>query len=586
MKKKALILFGTLFVLLGGTGVGGYLWILAQLKKEALIAKMEEAWDCRAHLDGTEVSLLSSPATVKLVGLKLTPVFEDEEGRTEVEKPLEQRPPILDEDVLVSAKEAVLSVELTELLRGTLKIEKLHLDGVKVKAVIDKEGESSLDALFDSPEEAHEKANELPTSGSVSPPASSPVGKEEAPSAAAPVASPPPLPESVPTPAPPNASAPVAEPASATPVAPAEPAAPVAEVPAPATPAPTVPTPAAPSKPGTTPPPSLPPSAKASDGSKVLVKKSKKKKRTKKKRERKPMNASELRMNLAIKEVSISDGSFENIDLEKSTHILFDGLNVALNDIDIVPTDLANHNSCDFDLKSRIKVTKIDKQQTVADFVVSANGTAKPFDPGTSLWSPDLKLDVLLAKGGLLGGESLSKQLSKKDLKKISGYGISLDDIALGGVLKEDATARIHIIRGNKIMLEDDTRLAFPQYEITMLEKSWFNAPEDLHIARAKFVVSPELTQRIIDDAKKVVAKTVSESALLGGVVELLGSAIMDEQKRLTLSFRTKGPMSKPEVGLETAFSDIKDKLKDQGMGLLKGLLDEATKPDSPAPKQ
>jgi hypothetical protein len=312
------------------------------------------------------------------------------------------------------------------------------------------------------------------------------------------------------------------------------------------------------------------------DGKKVTLVRKKKTKKKKKKRDKKEMYANQLKLNLDIKEVSISNGLFENIDMEKGTYLTFSDLNVALKDIDIVPTALATHNSCVLDMKSGIKFVKTEKKKevTVADFAFEGKGRAAPFDAATGLWSPDLKLEILLKKGGLLGGLPLGKQLGKKDAKRVAEYGISLDDVAIGGVLTEETKTGVHVVRGSKIMLEGDTRFAFPQYEITMLDNSWFNAPEDAINARAKLVVSPELTQKILEDAKKVLAKELGAQELVGAVVDVIGVTLMDDQQRLAAPFRVKGQMSKPDVSLDTALTDVKDKLKDAGKSFLKGLFD------------
>ncbi|HSI65143.1 MAG TPA: hypothetical protein VLE43_18595 [Candidatus Saccharimonadia bacterium] len=576
LAKKALVLLLILAALLTGLGVAGHAWVAGRLKKEALIAQMEEAWDCRVQLEGTELSLWSSPSTVKLVGLKMIPRDD------EVEKPLAERAAVKDEDVLVAAREVVLSVELMDLVRGTLKVEKLHLDGVQVKMAIDEYGDSSLDELFESPYEVDEYEEvEVEETLPAPAPVKTGVGIDgnAIPNPPAPAVNP------VPVPAPaPSATSPTLPPPAPAPAPPAVPQPTPDPVLTPAAPVGAEPptSPPSPPAPAAVPPPTTPgASASATatpEGTKVMVKKKKKKK--KKKRTKKPINASEIKLNLAIKEISISDGRFENIDLEKGTHITFDKLNVALNDIDIVPTALALHNSCDLLMESAIKVEKTEKkkQVTVADFTVKASGKARPFEVATGLWSPDLKLEILLKKGGLLGGTPLGKQLGKNDSKKVAEYGISLDDVSIGGVLTEDINAKIHVVRGNKIMIDGDTRFAFPQYELTMFDNSWFNAPEDLINARAKLVVSPELTTKILEDAKTVLTKEFGSKTLVDGVVDIIGATLMDEQKRLVIAFRAKGQMSKPDVSLDTVLSDIKDKLKDAGKSFLKGLFDDSGK--------
>ncbi len=561
MKKKVLIFLGIVVVLLGAVCVGAYAWVVGRLKKEALIAQMEAEWDCRAHLDAVEVSLLSSPATVKLVGLKLIPRDD------EVEKPLEQRAGMKDEDVLVRAKEAILSIDLIDLIKGTLRIDRLHLEGVQVRTVIDEYGDSSLDDLFDDPNEVDEYEE---VEVEIEVPEDHPDAQPAPPAPAAPSSSPPaPAPAPAPVPAPSPAPAPPAPPSVSQPTP--------APVPTPVPPAAPAPAPASDS-PGAsatvTPPRPVAKSSSKKPGMKTI----KVKKKRKKKRTRKPWYASQMKVNLAIKEISVSDSRFEQLDLEKSTHLLFDKLNVTFTDIDVVPADLATHNSCDFKMSTALSVAKLNPKQVNADFTVEASGRVQPFEATTGLWSPDMTLDVLLKKGGLLGGIPLEQQLAKKDRKKIDEYGISLDGIAIGGVLQEDVTTRIHVVRGNKLILNQDIRLPFPTYEITMTEKSWVNAVEDAINARAQLLVNQEMSARIVADAKKVLAKEIGKSEVVDLAVDFISSTLMDDQKRLALSFRIKGLMSKPDVGLETVFTDMKEKLKDAGMSILKGLLDEATK--------
>ena len=145
MKKKILLALGGLAVLMVGGVAGGLSWLKGRLTKEALVAQMESAWNCRAQLDSTSVSLSGNPASVKLAGLKLAA------RDAEVSKELAARPPLADGAVQLSADEVVLAVQLSSLLKGTLDIEKLRVDGLLLRNTVDESGQGSLDALFQSP---------------------------------------------------------------------------------------------------------------------------------------------------------------------------------------------------------------------------------------------------------------------------------------------------------------------------------------------------------------------------------------------------------------------------------------------------
>src|SRR5262245_59874034 len=142
MKKKVLFVLGGLAVLVVGGGIGGQAWLKGRLQKESLVAQMERAWNCRAHLDDTKVSLFSSPASVTLVGFKLAP------PDAEVSKPLAERAPLAADAAQVSAQEVVLTIELKDLLQGTLFVDRLHIEGLSVRQVLDEEGKGSVAALF------------------------------------------------------------------------------------------------------------------------------------------------------------------------------------------------------------------------------------------------------------------------------------------------------------------------------------------------------------------------------------------------------------------------------------------------------
>lgn len=467
MKKKAVILISGLAVLLIGGVFGGQAWLKARLQKDALVAQMEDAWNCRAHLDDTSVSLFSSPATVKLIGLKLAP------RDAEVEQPFAQRAAMLPDAAQLRANEVVLSVQLAHLLRGTVNIERLHIEGLDVRNIVDEEGNGSLDELFESPyeEEASGETAASTTGG----------GGSAAPAA-------------------------VEEPSS---------------------------TPDAPAKP----------------------------KRIKRKKEPKPdhgpMKASELRVSLAVKEAGISNGRFEVLDLKGSTQTTIEHLDFALTDIDVVPGDLANHNHCKFKVGTSLRVEKTDTKLQMANFTLQGSGTVEPFDAKTGEWKPDTDLSVTLGKGGLIGGTPLEKQMSKKDLEKFTKLGIQFGDIAIGGVLVRDASTQIHAMPGGKLIVKQDTTLAFAQYEISVLEKSWFHAPQDQHNVGARLIISPELSARIVEDAKKALGSKVDAGVLGDFVVEAAAKALMDDQKRLVLPYRAKGKLSDPQPDFGKLLDDL-----------------------------
>lgn len=494
MKKKVLLTLSGIALLLVGGIFGGQAWLKGRLEKSSLVTLMEDSWNCRAHLDDTSVSLFSTPATVKLLGLKLAP------RDAQVGQPLATRAALAPDAVLFSAREVVLSLQLSDLLSGTVNIEKLHIDGLNVRNVVDEKGQGSLDALFRSP---HAEVAVAPV-------------KEDA------------LPE----------PAPIAISGSGG---------------------------------STAPLPEVPPANTAAVQTKPI------KLPKPDAAEKEGVSASELKVNLAVKSADITNGRFESMDLKGRTHTTVEDISFSLTDIDVAPADLVNHNRCHFALEAKLRVEKDEPKSVLADFALTGSGDMAPFDANTGLWNPDTDLAVTLRKGGLIGGTMLEQQMGKKDLEKLKEYGVQLGDIAIGGILQEDAVTQIHALPGGKMIVKQDTTLAFQQYQITVLEKSWFNAPQDQHNAKAKLTVSPELTARILADSEKALKEKLGAEILAKAAIALVRSTLVDPQKRLVLPFKGKGSMSKPAVDmdLDAALKNVQDLLKDQGANLLKGLLGE-----------
>jgi hypothetical protein len=471
MKKKALyVLSGLVVIVLGGV-FGGQAWLKGRLQKDSLVEQMEAAWNCRAHVDETSVSFFSRPATVKITGLKLAP------RDAEVDKLLAERAPLAPGTALVSANEVILSVQLTDLMSGTLNVEKLHVDGLDVRNTVDAQGVNSLwDGIFKSSDAIEATTKE-------------PVAVAGAGGGAVP-----------------------------------------GEVKD------------APGDPATGKPKKQPkPPKKAKLASEMLA------------------------VNLAVKSAAILNCNFEHIDLQAGSRSAAQNLKFEVSDIDVAPGDLANHNHAQFSFSAIVRHEKTVEKVTIADFVIDATGSVEPFNPKTGELRPDTDMSILVRKGGLLGGIPFEKQLDKKSLEQLKKKGINLGDIALGGVLAQDASAKVHTLPGGKMIFKQKTTLAFPQYEISMDEQSWLAVPQDLHNVKARLVVSPELSARIVDDRKKVLIEQNKKEQGLDALksaaelyaTDLLASGLMDEQKRLVFPYQSKGSISKPKVNIAAMAAEV-----------------------------
>lgn len=540
MKKKALRILAALLVAGAGGLFGLQFWLRNQVERGRLIAQMEKGWNCRADVASTSLNLLRSPALVEIRGLRLLPRDD------EVAKPLNARAAIDPARALLSADKIDLAVSLGDLIHRRAVIQRLHVqdfhlrdEGDVVTGVKGEEPhEGLLDILFSRPDE-FEEVEEESTPARPKNSASAPAGRN--------------LPRmalfdaGMLAPASVAVSAPDADPPKASP----EPA--------------------------------------GGQGDKPMV--AKKRKRVKRKREHKPFKASDLIMALSAEEVSVGNAHIELLErrtvLDKDGGIgerrerrtVFDHVSVALTDLDVAPEDLAKHNRCSLQLAGSIeldqRVTTGEAppvSQKLARFDVTGSGFIRPFHAESGEWDPDFTIQARVGKGAILGGVPLKDALRGKDLKKLGEWGIDFGDVSLGGILGEDATADVHYFRGGKLIVKGDTRLVFPDYEITLRDGSWFNTHEDLHRATCALLIGSDLSKRLLAQVKAHIAKKYGGD-VVGSVAEaFVKAALMDGQGRLEYKFISKGRLSRPSQEWDNPTSDVAEFLKQNGAAILEGI--------------
>lgn len=128
---------------------GGLLYLSANVffQPERLVKKLEKRLNCRAAIGRVELSLFSQPARVEIYDLALG----ERDRHAREGTPLEDRPPM--EAPQVVAERLSLSVSFLHLVVGKLHVHELLGSGVLVKVVKPEEGDTSLERLFDDPEE-------------------------------------------------------------------------------------------------------------------------------------------------------------------------------------------------------------------------------------------------------------------------------------------------------------------------------------------------------------------------------------------------------------------------------------------------
>ena len=142
MKKilASLVVLGVLAA--GGLFLGRHV-LFNFLTPEVLVEKMESAWNCRAEIQDVDVTLAGT-AKVEITGLALG----ERDETVEQGVPLADRAPLA--GAIVRSESVVLEVRPAALFRKRLDVQQLILNGLHVQTVIERDGESSLERLFQS----------------------------------------------------------------------------------------------------------------------------------------------------------------------------------------------------------------------------------------------------------------------------------------------------------------------------------------------------------------------------------------------------------------------------------------------------
>ncbi|NOY00728.1 MAG: hypothetical protein GXP30_13515 [Verrucomicrobia bacterium] len=143
MKKFALIFTGGAILLVIVLLVVRHLAI-GFLTPDYLVQEIEKRWTCRAEVEGLKVSLWGKTG-LELKGVRLGPVDEYVQKGTA----LKDRPPM--EHVEVSADLALIEVEVKDLLQRRIKINQLLVKDVMIETRIRRNGQSSVQDLFQPP---------------------------------------------------------------------------------------------------------------------------------------------------------------------------------------------------------------------------------------------------------------------------------------------------------------------------------------------------------------------------------------------------------------------------------------------------
>ena len=248
-------------------------------------------------------------------------------------------------------------------------------------------------------------------------------------------------------------------------------------------------------------------------------------------------------------------------------------LRLRIFDVDIDPSDLAQHNTCHIEISGRTEIIgrkKVGEENVDAQFVnvpFSGKGRIRPFDPVTGLLEPSAELEVTLAKEAQLGGhltigEAAGKDKSLKDLEKY--LGLDLSAISIGGALQEELVAKFKV-NGARVEWLNDARLAFPDYSIMMKQGSWSDSREDDSRMAIQFMPSGQISEKLFAGITERYGD---------GVTQAVNKALALPGGGAGIDFILTGPLGKPSVTPSPdTMQRVIQAVAGNGADLLKGLL-------------
>lgn len=143
--KKLLYVVLILFVLTGAALGAASWWIMQKMGPETWVELAEKNWNCRAEVGDAKLNLLTRPATLKFINVRLAP------RDLEVAKAYADRVPLAEGSAVVEIPELTLEVKLDDLVNRRLFVQHVGIINPTVTEIQDDEGKSTLEALFKKP---------------------------------------------------------------------------------------------------------------------------------------------------------------------------------------------------------------------------------------------------------------------------------------------------------------------------------------------------------------------------------------------------------------------------------------------------
>jgi hypothetical protein len=284
-------------------------------------------------------------------------------------------------------------------------------------------------------------------------------------------------------------------------------------------------------------------------------------------------DAARVGIAFVIDEAVLDRASFHIVNREAKTRTDINDLHLGLTQIDIDPTDLAHHNSCDVALSAKVivegraKIGDEIKPVRMADLSFTSTGKLQPFDAELGELIPLTTLELALPKGAILGGHMTIGDTASKDKKfreMKDKFGFDISDIRIGGELQESMVVKLQSKAGRLDVLTD-ALFKFPEYTLAMKGGSWLDSGSDEQEMNLALTLSAPVAERIFTGAQQKV----------GDLSKLASQVFDDGEGHTVIELIGSGKLSKPEFKLGGKAGAIQNALQGLGGGLLQGLLNK-----------
>ncbi len=281
-----------------------------------------------------------------------------------------------------------------------------------------------------------------------------------------------------------------------------------------------------------------------------------------------PFTIQKIPLSLAMREAGIQNGNISLLMKKTNQQIYLQSVNLLLKDLDVIPQDLANHNSVDlkFDFRLLVKGASGEDQ---AGLFLSSSGKIQPFDTNTGEVNPNLSYTVRLLKGSFITGFAVFDALAG-GLPILNSLNLKSEKIAQRADLVRDVAMSLGYTKG-RVTFKDSPLFPTQNYDLSILSGTWIQLTNNTHQMKGKILATKEESERVIQSFDKALQTNLKGADTTAFRNEVLGKIL--ENGRFALPFRSSGDLKKPQVTLDLELPSIRSLLKGAATQALKDTL-------------